>query len=452
MDTPFPYATRNFGFRTDWKLFPGAAMFASGSYFRSDLTDGTPATPERLRSFSGATGLDFESENGHHWRARLFGSRDKLSRDTSVVNAARTAETISGRQRVPVFDLGGSLTWWRSMTEKHTLTAGLDMRQTAGHLEEDVFNNAGASLGMKTMDAKQRSAGFFAEWRFKPEERWTLTAGVRGDQWKSFSAAAVSTSGATTEFASKDAGALSPSLGASFRIAPDWNLRAAGYSGFRAPNMNELYRLSVSRGVVFQNNPDLNEERVMGGEAGADWSPGSAGKVSVTGFYNHMKNLIQENLVTSTLRLKENLDAARSYGVELESICRPIEHLELGLGYVRTYSEVTKFTLRPASEGKWLQYVPRDQAAFTAGWRNPRHVNVLLRLRGVGVSYADPTNDKYIASFMTTDITLSKAFGALEVFLSGSNVFDREIVTLPTSNPVRLAAPRQIWSGFRLVL
>ena len=94
----------------------------------------------------------------------------------------------------------------------------------------------------------------------------------------------VATTGAVTQFPDEGKGAINPRLGLVYRINPELSVRTAGYTGFRAPNLNELYRGFFSGGVQNNGNPALGPERVYGGEMGADWSPVKQVRFRATGF------------------------------------------------------------------------------------------------------------------------------------------------------------------------
>ena len=88
-----------------------------------------------------------------------------------------------------------------------------------------------------------------------------------------FDAQSVATTGVVTQFPDEGKGAVNPRIGLIYRINPEFSVRTAGYTGFRAPNLNELYRGFFAGGVQNNGNPALGPERVYGGEMGADWSP-----------------------------------------------------------------------------------------------------------------------------------------------------------------------------------
>ncbi|MBN2870713.1 MAG: TonB-dependent receptor, partial [Campylobacterales bacterium] len=91
-------------------------------------------------------------------------------------------------------------------------------------------------------------------------EKWIVQWGVRYDT-RDIDAAAV-TDG------NRRFSAIGGSLGATYRIDPNWNVAVNFSRGFRAPSIFELYANGVHGGVqAYQiGNPDLNEETTMGGD------------------------------------------------------------------------------------------------------------------------------------------------------------------------------------------
>ena len=71
-------------------------------------------------------------------------------------------------------------------------------------------------------------------------ENLSITAGLRYDYWWNFDAQSVATTGVVTNFPNEGKGAINPRIGLIYRINPELSVRTAGYTGFRAPNLNEL--------------------------------------------------------------------------------------------------------------------------------------------------------------------------------------------------------------------
>ena len=131
-----------------------------------------------------------------------------------------------------------------------------------------------------------------------------------------------------------------PPRGAGAHRAPAWArvrpgrrcyLRAAAYSGFRPPTLNELYRPFRVGNDVTEANAELVPERLYGAEIGAG---GSAGIVdwSATAFYNRLADAVTNVTLGfgparqlpvagfipagGVLLQRQNVGAVNAYGLE----------------------------------------------------------------------------------------------------------------------------------------
>ena len=80
-------------------------------------------------------------------------------------------------------------------------------------------------------------------------------------------------------------------MAARFDLDPNDYLRAAAYSGFRIPTLNELYRPFRVGNNVTEANPDLSPEHLYGVEFGAG---GSRGPIdwNITSFFNRLEDAV----------------------------------------------------------------------------------------------------------------------------------------------------------------
>ncbi|HVL59327.1 MAG TPA: TonB-dependent receptor [Burkholderiaceae bacterium] len=97
------------------------------------------------------------------------------------------------------------------------------------------------------------------------------------------------------------------SLAYGYRFAPQWRLRAAVASAFRAPTFDDLYN-------PFGSNPALRPERARGAEAGIDWRPGGA-LYRVTLFAHRIRDAIE----LDSAFVPTNLNRARNRGVAFDA-------------------------------------------------------------------------------------------------------------------------------------
>jgi iron complex outermembrane recepter protein len=459
VDTDAPFTSGNGGVKLAWKPDSQLSTFVSANYYKEFRASGTELSTNKWWFGNGAAGLDYKPLGGSNWQFRLFGGGEVFDNNNTTINAPRTREVKTLHQHIPVENVGGSLVWWKSFGDKHVVTLGIDDQYiTANNKERTFSGTTGLFTGKKNAEGSQQLFGLFGEWSYTPLTVVTITAGLRYDHWWNFAAQSVATNGAVTAFQDQDKGAFNPRLGVIYRLTPQIVLRTAGYTGFRAPNLNELYRSFGTNPTTFGNS-ELGSERVYGGEAGSDWSPVKEFRVSVTGFYNHIKDLIQTLTVNdaitcqgaATCNKRFNVGAAQSYGVEFESQYRPLSTLALTASYALTASAITEFKPNPALIGKWLNNVPRHQGAVSLRWADPDWLDLTLRMRAEGLSYANDLNTLKLQGYVVLDLYAARAItNKVQAFLSINNLLDKQVITGRTTSVTNIGAPLMALGGLKL--
>src|SRR3546814_4844586 len=129
----------------------------------------------------------------------------------------------------------------------HGLRLGVDWRHAEGALYEDPYGaNTGRATAHRNAGGASTTAGVFVE------DDWTLgrlvlTGGGRVDRWtitngffhETDAAGAIATD---PRFPDRDGIEATGRLGAPYHASPALALRDAGYTGFRLPTLNQLYR------------------------------------------------------------------------------------------------------------------------------------------------------------------------------------------------------------------
>jgi outer membrane receptor protein involved in Fe transport len=454
VDKPAAFESNNGGLKLTWKPSSQLSAFLGANYYLEGRDSGTKKTNNDWWFGDGTGGVDYQTEGGSHWQFRLFGGAEQFSNNNSSINAARTTEVRTLHQDIPVHNIGGSVVWWYPFSESNLLTLGFDSRFiTADNNEKTYSSTTGLFTGSRSAGGSQELIGFFGEWHLTPVENLSITAGLRYDYWWNFDAESVATTGVVTSFPNEGKGALNPRIGLVYRINPELSVRTAGYTGFRAPNLNELYRGFFASGVQNNGNPALGPERVYGGEMGADWSPAKQLRFSATGFYNLLTDLIQSVTVTPTLTQRENVGKAESYGVEFESQYQPFANWTFSAAYALTISDVTQNSKNPALVGNWLPGVPRQQGVVSARWADPDWLDVTLRLRAEGYQFANDLNTFRLPGYATMDLFVSRELrelvNHLKVFVAVTNLFDKQIITGKNQTVTNIGAPLTVWGGLR---
>ena len=118
----------------------------------------------------------------------------------------------------------------------------------------------------------------WAQHRWSVSSRLTTTVGARVDRRNDFETA------------------VSPKVGANFRVADSLRLRASYGRGFRAPDLGQLYYRFLSPSNFYQviGNPALNPEYAHSWQFGGEYTaPRRRARLGVNVFRNDVRDLIE---------------------------------------------------------------------------------------------------------------------------------------------------------------
>ena len=450
VDEPERFDSKNASARVDVRLSANADAFASAGYYRQTGTTGTSLAANGLSIADGAAGLDFHPGPDTVVRARLFGSDQRYENVNTRIAAGRASESVAVRNEVPATRVGGSLIWSRTWEGRHALTLGVDGQHASATNRDSLFTSQGAFTGTQTAGGSQALLGVFGEWSFTPLPSLTATAGIRGDLWDNYAGSTLSAAGVAGSLPERRQGAVTPRLAAVLRLSPDLALRGAAYTGFRAPNLNELYRGYLSGGVTTLPNSSLGAERLLGAELGADLSPAKGLRLGVTGYVNALYDLVQNVTIDPQTRQRENVAQARSLGVEADARWRPVQALTFLASYALTRSRVVSSPANPALLGLRLPATPLHRGALTGLLDLPDLFRASARVWAESLAFADDRNAYRLPAFAQLDLSLGRALTReVEVQASMTNVLDSRIVTGRDATVVNVAAPRTVWVAVR---
>lgn len=430
----------------------------------------------RLR---GLRGTDSRSEGGDA-SARLI-SRGRWAIDALgylqvrnfasgfvAIDAARTAGTPTLDQfRTPAIGAGGKIEVRPPVGGGHILRIGVDGRHADGATNERFRFVAGAFTRLRRAGGAQDQFGLFVEddWTLG---RLTLTAGARADRWAQRAGRLTEidpVTGATTlglAFADRDGWEPSVRGGARYAITPALALRGAGYTGWRLPTLNELYRPFRVGADATAANPALGNERVRGGDVGFDFQPIPGWRLSATGFYNALDDAVanvtlgrgpgvfpQVGFVAAggAFRQRGNLDSIEAKGAEVEASARR-GILDARLSYAWTDSRVRASGAAAGLDGLRPANTPPQQLSATLGVR-PRRGDLALTVRHASGQWEDDLNTRRLPAATTLD-----AFAAIRltrgVRLIGraENLADERVISgIAANGVIDLGAPRTLWIG-----
>ena len=308
-------------FRVDSEIQLDAtsSLRLSGDRFQEERGNGTTYTE------NGTDGADlsavftkkFLPSEGQLALSAYFQWRNYHSTFSSV-NAARTVETPALDQfHVPANAAGASAVWSMALPAQHRITLGGDFRWVEGETNEWFRFIGGEFTRLRIAGGDQLFAGAFAEDTWTPNERLTIIGSARFDYWQLYDGFRHEFNRANggptllSNFSDRDGEELNGRLGARLSITNSFAIRAAGYTGFRVPTLNELYRPFRVGNDVTDSNAALNPEHLSGCEAGFEWRPTSSLTFTATGFYDHLEDAIG-NVTISTFVCRRIAPAAKS--------------------------------------------------------------------------------------------------------------------------------------------
>lgn len=383
----------------------------------------------------------------------------------SVTISASTFRKSLDQYDTPSTGLGGKIELRPPVGARHVLRIGGDIRAAQGNMYETGYNANVAANPVNVRrfaTGRQVVAGAFAE------DNWTLgavvlTASARADRW--------TISDARIE-GKTPAGAIDPDVtktrsfpdrsgwegsfrgGALWHALPALDLRAAAYTGFRLPTLNELYR-GFTFPVTTLANANLAPERLRGIEGGIDLRPLPGIGLGLTVFHNRLENAIANVTIGppgSTTRQRQNVRAIVAEGVELTGSAK-VGRVTLSASYAYVHSKVeapgTQLNgLAPAQS-------PRQMASGTVGWTSHGGVRLSTTLRYVGPQYEDDLQTNRMPGAFTVGgyAELPVARG-ISVVGRAENIFDEKVITrLVVTNGVTssdIGTPQTFWLGLKI--
>ncbi len=348
-----------FAFDADTSLKVTGRFFdedrGNGTIYTANSTKGADASAVLTRRFPA---LPAELSLTTYYQHRKFQST------FSSVNADRDVETPSLDQYdVPADAVGGSAVWTMQLGAQHALILGADARWVEGETNE-LFRFIGDDFTrQRTAGGQQIFVGAFAEDTWKISPAATIVGGFRLDRWELYDGSrnefnrATGSPTLTSIFPDRSGYSLNGRLGAIGNVTEQIALRAAAYTGFRVPTLNELYRPFRVGNVITEANAALDPERLVGGEAGIDWRPLKPLHFEATVFYNRLENAIGNITIGVgpgnfdpggfipagvTLRQRQNIDLVTAPGFEFTSDWQVAAPLFLRVSYLFTQPTIAR--------------------------------------------------------------------------------------------------------------
>ena len=429
-----------------------------GTEFSANRTNGTDAS------------LRLVGHGEWQWSALGYWQQRDFMSSFASVNSGRTEATrVLLQDSVPSTGLGGSLEVRPPMPGGLELRLGADARRTSGATHE-LFSFAGGNPTRRRIaGGATLTSGAFAELT-APIGEALFTGGARIDHWSISGGHLLERVIASGQVLRDEndaprqgwlptarGGVLAP-------IGGGFSLRSAAYLGWRMPTLNELFRPFRAGSDATAANPNLNPERLIGAEVGAEYLNGPL-HLSVTAFVNKLKDAIANVTLGEgpgvfpevgfvgaggTFSQRQNVTAVDVRGLEASadwtdgpwsiSAGASLTHARMHGNGAATFLD----GLRPAE-------TPHFAGTLSAGWQQGAK-GAQLVLRRVGAQFDNDLNSQILKPATTLDAYAAWPLTRrLQLVARGENITNALVMAgINGDNSIERATPRTLWIGLRL--
>ncbi|MCB2065293.1 MAG: TonB-dependent receptor [Erythrobacter sp.] len=373
---------------------------------------------------------------------------------TNVVISSTTFNRTLDQRDTPAEGQGGKIELRPPVGDAHTLRLGTDYRRSAGDLAEDAYNaSTGALTQSRYAGGENTQLGLFVEddWALGPV---TLTGGLRADRYtiRQGYFRRENAAGTVIEdnvYPNRSDWQASWRGGVLVQASQAVTLRAAAYSSFRLPTLNELYRPFVVFPVTTQANAALLPERLRGWELGVDLAPAPGIALQATWFDNRVKDAIANVTIGTNLRERRNLDAIDAQGLELTGSA-DLGALRLDASLSLVDAEVRGSGFAAVLDGNRPAQTPSFAASSTLAWDFMEGGTLSATLRHVARQFEGDLEDDALPAATTLDLFGSVPLvSRLSLVARVENLFDEAVITRNQGGSMDLGAPRTVWLGLR---
>ena len=455
VDRSAPYEQASGALRTVVTIAPATEVQANVSAFTDARERGTAFTANRSQGADASLRVVGRGRWG--WSALAYLQTRAFASSFASVNAARNTVSQSLDQcNTPATGLGARLEVQPPVGSTVDLRLGTDIRRVSGRTQELFTFVAAAPTRRRQAGGATVTQGAFADGSVALGAL-TLTAAARIDRWRIdggyLTERPLAGGAALTDsrFADREGAEWTGRLGAAFDLGSAVTLRAAGYRGWRLPTLNELYRPFRVGNDVTAANAALAPETLTGVEGGVTLTPLPRVTVAATVFGNRLDdaiaNVTLSSTPTSASRVRRNLDAIRSTGVEVDARYG-LGAFAISASWSHVDARVRASGAAAALDGLRPAQTPRDAVSATLAWRRQRAA-LSATLRHVARQFDDDQNSRSLAPATTLDgYAALPLTHALTVQVRAENLTDARVEAGISGNAiVERASPRTLWIG-----
>ena len=464
-----------FDLRAVWQPDPETTITTRTRWFSDERGNGTPFTENRTDAsdFSAVLTRKLPAQSAEV-QVSAYGQRREFSSTFSSVNPSRTGETPALDQfDVPADAAGGSVVW-SQIAGDHRFVVGGDARWVEGETNEYFTWNGTRFTRLREAGGEQFFAGVFAEDTWSPSAPLTIVGSVRADHWElndGFRREIERATGAfrlNSRFANRDGEEINGRLGARVKLSDSFVIHSAGFTGFRVPTLNELYRPFRVGNDVTEANPALQPEHLLGGEAGFEWQGTRTFRLAATGFVNRLEDAVSNVTIGfgpgtfdpggfipagGVLRQRQNIDLVVAPGVEATAEWQIVPALHAKAAYLFTQPTIER-AADPTLVGNRLAQTPEHVVTAALEWTPSTKWTFGLQVRHGSSQFEDDQNSRTLRPFTVCDVMARYEFNErATASLRLENIFDRQIETGRSADGlISIGAPRLVTLQLRLTL
>lgn len=479
VDTPLDLEAHNAALRADIGIDAVTALSIRASTYREERGSGLAGARSTASGRGyGATLARTPGWNRLGWRAQIWRRESDFANSSVTVAPGRGTTTPANDQyATPAVGWGGNLALRRSALDlgdgRMEWEAGADARFSDGETQERFRLVAGQFTRDRFAGGETSVFGGYVEgsWTKAP---WLVAGGLRLDRWKTAAGRRRELDRVTglptldEAYPDRSGDVFSGRLGVRRELDARLTVRAAAYSGFRPPTLNELHRPFRVGNDLTEANAALEPETLQGLEAGLSWN-GERAVLTATVFVNRIEDAIV-NVTIGTgpgvnpalpragfipaggvLRQRQNAGVIEAAGLELTVEQRFDDVVVVGALSV-TDAAVDGGSAAPQLTGLRPAQAPALSATFGLDWLATDRLTLGARGRYESRRFDDDLNSRVLDAAVTFDARADwHARHGVVLYAAVDNLFDDDVEVSETADGVAgLGPPRTLRAGVSL--
>lgn len=478
-DTSLDLEARNAALRADIGIDDATALSLRASAYDEERGSGLAGARSAASGHGYSATLARTPGRDHlGWRAQIWRRESDFANSSVAVAPGRGATTPANHQyATPAVGWGGNLALRRSALEvgggRLEWESGADARFSEGETQERFRFMAGEFTRDRFAGGETSVMGAYAEgsWTGGP---WLVAGGLRLDHWENAAGRRLELDRATglptldETYPDRSGDVFSARLGVRRELNAGLAVRAAAYSGFRPPTLNELHRPFRVGNDLTEANAALEPERLRGIEAGLSLD-GARTTFGATVFVNRIEDAIVNVTIGAgpgvipalaragfipaggVLRQRRNAGVIDAAGVELSAEHR-FDHVTVVGAISATDAQVDGGSAAPQLTGLRPAQAPVFSATAGLDWRTSDRLTLSARARYESRRFDDDLNSRVLGAAFTADARAEwRVREGVVLYAAADNLFDVDVEAAETADGVEgFGPPRTIRAGVSL--